>query len=51
MKLRGISPLGVKIQKFLFMKKLPYIKSFFPVVLNTKSFARETDSTSTSETD
>ena len=50
MKLKGISPLGVKIQQFLFMKKLTYLKLFFPVVPNTKGFARETNSPSTSET-
>ena len=43
MKLKGFSPLGIKIQQFLFTKRLTYIKRFFPAVPNTKGFARETN--------
>ena len=35
MKLKGFSPLGVKIQQFLFMKKFTFIKQFFSLVANT----------------
>ena len=48
MKLKGISPLGGKIQQFLFMKRLTYIKRFFPVVPSTVGFAREENSFFTS---
>ena len=45
MKLKCFSSLGVKIQQFLFMKSLTYIKRFFPVVPNAIiGFAREINS-------
>ena len=48
MKLEGVSPVGIKIQQYLFMKRLTYIKRFFPVVSNMIGLARETNSPFTS---
>ena len=48
MKLERFNPLEVKIQQFLFMKSLTYIKRSFPEVPNTIGFARETNSPFTS---
>ena len=47
-KLKGFSPLGVYIQKFLFMRKLNYIKLFFPVLRNAIGFVKEANSPFTS---
>ena len=44
MKLKGFNPLGFKIQQFLFMKRLTYIKVFFSAVPNTIYFGREANS-------
>ena len=43
MKLKGFSPLGVKIEQFLFMKRLTYIHPLLPAVPNAIGFARETN--------
>ena len=48
MKLKGISSIGGKIQEFLLMKRLTYIKRFFPVMPSTVNFAREENSFFTS---
>ena len=43
MKLKGFSPLEVKIQQFVFMERLIYTKRFFfQAVPNMIGFARET---------
>ena len=41
MKLKGFSPIGVTIQQFLFMKRLTYIRCFFPAVPNAIGFAKK----------
>ena len=41
---KSFSPLGVKIQQFLYMKRLVYLNLFFPVVANSKGFLKETNS-------
>ena len=43
MKLKGFSPLGVKIEQFLSMKRLTYIHPLLPAVPNAIGFARETN--------
>ena len=48
MKLKGFSPLGVKIEQFLSMKRLTYIHRLLPAVPNTIGFARETNFSFTS---
>ena len=45
---KSFSPLGIKIQQFLFMKKLANINFFFSVVANMIGFARKTNSPITS---
>ena len=41
MKLKSFSPLGVTIQQSIFMKRLTYIRLFFPAVSNTIGFAKK----------
>ena len=43
-KLKSSSPLVVKVQQYVFMKTLTYIKFFFPVAPNTICFSREANS-------
>ena len=46
-KLKSSSPLVVKLQQYVFMKTLTYMKFFFPVAPNTICFSKEAYSTFT----
>ena len=48
MKLERFNPLELKIQQFLFMKRLTYTKRFFLEVPKTIGFPKETNSPLTS---